>query len=80
MERVGLKRVYVSLKIYERRNKLSGFAWWLLFEPYESPYLGVKVAKSAHLSSVLCKKICCNNEIEETVYRTPAHELDEKLE
>lgn len=41
---------------------------------------GTKAAKSAHLSSVLRKKVCCNGEIEDTVDRTPAYELDEKFE
>lgn len=34
----------------------------------------------AHLSSVLCKKVGCNDEIEDTIDRSPAYELYEELE
>ena len=39
-----------------------------------------KGTKLAHLSSVLRKKVCCNDEIEETIDCRPAYELDEEFE
>lgn len=42
--------------------------------------MGAKVAKFAHVFSVLRKKVCCNNEIEDTIDCTPAYELDEEFE
>ena len=36
--------------------------------------------KNAHLSFVFCKKVGRNNEIEDTIYCSPAYELDEEFE
>ena len=34
----------------------------------------------SHLFSILHEKVCCDDEIEDTIDCTPAYELDEKLE
>ena len=36
--------------------------------------------KMAHISFIFCKKVGYNDEIEDTIYCSPAHELDEEFE
>lgn len=51
----------------------SVIALWVFVE-------GARTSEPAHLSSVLCKKVSRNDEVEDTVDCTPAYELDEEFE
>lgn len=74
---VSLMNVETSFegKSVDGGRRLVAFARALWKSVFEG-----KVAISSHLSSVLSKKVCCNDETEGTINCSPAHKLDEKFE